>query len=231
MSVSDTGRGMTPEEQEHIFDRFYRGADGRTVPGHRPRPVGRQVAGRPARRHDHRRERARQGLAVHGQDPAPAAPRGRAAAARGAAWTQGARRGRRARHRRADRGEPRALRGRDDDRALGRRGARPSEARALRRDDARHPDAGDERVRRARGGARRPRPAAHVDRLRVGLLGARGARGRVDGPEADRRRGADRRARVGGARRAHAGAGRRPRVGQARGSSRRSSGSASTTTG
>ena len=32
MSVSDTGRGMTPEEQEHIFDRFYRGADGRTVP-------------------------------------------------------------------------------------------------------------------------------------------------------------------------------------------------------
>jgi len=33
LSVSDTGRGMTPEEQEHIFDRFYRGPDGRTVPG------------------------------------------------------------------------------------------------------------------------------------------------------------------------------------------------------
>ena len=33
LRVSDTGRGMTPEEQEHIFDRFYRGPDGRTVPG------------------------------------------------------------------------------------------------------------------------------------------------------------------------------------------------------
>jgi CheY-like chemotaxis protein len=33
LRVSDTGRGMTAEEQEHIFDRFYRGADGRTVPG------------------------------------------------------------------------------------------------------------------------------------------------------------------------------------------------------
>lgn len=33
LSVSDTGRGMTEEEQEHIFDRFYRGADGRTAPG------------------------------------------------------------------------------------------------------------------------------------------------------------------------------------------------------
>ena len=33
MRVSDNGRGMTAEEQEHIFDRFYRGADGRTVPG------------------------------------------------------------------------------------------------------------------------------------------------------------------------------------------------------
>jgi CheY-like chemotaxis protein/nitrogen-specific signal transduction histidine kinase len=31
--VADNGRGMTAEEQEHIFDRFYRGADGRTVPG------------------------------------------------------------------------------------------------------------------------------------------------------------------------------------------------------
>jgi signal transduction histidine kinase/DNA-binding response OmpR family regulator len=33
LRVTDTGRGMTQEEQEHIFDRFYRGADGRTVPG------------------------------------------------------------------------------------------------------------------------------------------------------------------------------------------------------
>jgi signal transduction histidine kinase/DNA-binding response OmpR family regulator len=33
MSVSDTGRGMTREEQEHIFDRFYRGVDGHAVPG------------------------------------------------------------------------------------------------------------------------------------------------------------------------------------------------------
>jgi signal transduction histidine kinase/DNA-binding response OmpR family regulator len=33
LTVSDTGRGMTAEEQEHIFDRFYRGADGRAVPG------------------------------------------------------------------------------------------------------------------------------------------------------------------------------------------------------
>ncbi|MFL5918854.1 MAG: ATP-binding protein [Gaiellaceae bacterium] len=33
LTVSDTGRGMNAEEQEHIFDRFYRGPDGRTVPG------------------------------------------------------------------------------------------------------------------------------------------------------------------------------------------------------
>jgi signal transduction histidine kinase/CheY-like chemotaxis protein len=33
LRVSDTGRGMSAEEQEHIFDRFYRGADGRTAPG------------------------------------------------------------------------------------------------------------------------------------------------------------------------------------------------------
>jgi signal transduction histidine kinase/CheY-like chemotaxis protein len=33
LRVEDTGRGMTAEEQEHIFDRFYRGADGRTIPG------------------------------------------------------------------------------------------------------------------------------------------------------------------------------------------------------
>ena len=33
MTVADTGRGMTAEEQEHIFDRFYRGKDGRTTPG------------------------------------------------------------------------------------------------------------------------------------------------------------------------------------------------------
>ena len=33
LRVADTGRGMTPEEQEHVFDRFYRGADGRTAPG------------------------------------------------------------------------------------------------------------------------------------------------------------------------------------------------------
>ena len=33
LRVSDTGRGMSSEEQERIFDRFYRGADGRTLPG------------------------------------------------------------------------------------------------------------------------------------------------------------------------------------------------------
>ncbi|HYH59840.1 MAG TPA: ATP-binding protein [Thermoleophilaceae bacterium] len=33
VTVSDTGRGMTRDEQEHIFDRFYRGSDGRTAPG------------------------------------------------------------------------------------------------------------------------------------------------------------------------------------------------------
>jgi signal transduction histidine kinase len=33
LRVSDTGRGMSAEEQEHIFERFYRGDDGRTLPG------------------------------------------------------------------------------------------------------------------------------------------------------------------------------------------------------
>ena len=33
LRVSDTGQGMAPEELEHVFDRFYRGADGRTAPG------------------------------------------------------------------------------------------------------------------------------------------------------------------------------------------------------
>ena len=178
-----------------------------------------------------RRERAGEGLAVHGPDPAPAARRGRAAAARGAARPQGAGGGRRAGHRRADRRAPRAVRGRDDDRALGGRGARAPAARALRRDDARHPDAGHERLRRARAGARRPRAEPDLGRLRVGLLGTRGARGRVDRREADRRRAADRRARLGGARGPHARARRGPRVASSRGSSRRSSGSASTTTG
>lgn len=31
--VTDSGRGMDEEELEHIFDRFYRGADGRSTPG------------------------------------------------------------------------------------------------------------------------------------------------------------------------------------------------------
>ena len=57
--VSDNGRGMTPEELEHVFDRFYRGADGRTVPGTGLGPVDREVARRPARRHDHRGEPSR----------------------------------------------------------------------------------------------------------------------------------------------------------------------------
>ena len=56
LKVSDNGRGMTPEEQEHIFDRFYRGADGRIGPGHGARAVGGEVARRPARGRDHRRE-------------------------------------------------------------------------------------------------------------------------------------------------------------------------------
>jgi signal transduction histidine kinase/DNA-binding response OmpR family regulator len=33
LRVSDSGRGMTEGEREQIFDRFYRGEDGRTVPG------------------------------------------------------------------------------------------------------------------------------------------------------------------------------------------------------
>ena len=33
LRVGDTGRGMTEEEVEHMFDRFYRGSDGRTEPG------------------------------------------------------------------------------------------------------------------------------------------------------------------------------------------------------
>jgi len=34
VSVSDSGRGMTPTELEHVFDRFYRGDDGgRNLPG------------------------------------------------------------------------------------------------------------------------------------------------------------------------------------------------------
>jgi signal transduction histidine kinase/DNA-binding response OmpR family regulator len=33
LEVSDTGRGMTPEELEHVYERFYRGTDGAATPG------------------------------------------------------------------------------------------------------------------------------------------------------------------------------------------------------
>ena len=133
----------------HLRPLLPRRADGRTA-GHRPRAVDRQVARRPARRHDRRRERAGRGHDVHGQAPAPAARRGRAAAARGAARPARARRRRRARHRAADR---RATSSRYErrDRASCTPAPRRSSAcaRALRRDDARHPHAGHERLRGA----------------------------------------------------------------------------------
>lgn len=31
--VKDFGQGISPEKQEHVFDRFYRGEDTSTIPG------------------------------------------------------------------------------------------------------------------------------------------------------------------------------------------------------
>ena len=48
IEVADTGRGMTDEEVEHVFDRFFRGGDGTGAPGTGLGPGDRQVARRPA---------------------------------------------------------------------------------------------------------------------------------------------------------------------------------------
>ena len=151
LRVADNGRGMTAEEQEHIFDRFYRGADGRTRARHRARAVDRQVARRPARRHDRPCESE--------PDRGTTSPSGsRASRSReGGPLPREALRGRKVlvvddepdiAELIAEHLEPYEVE--TDDRALRRRGARAPAARALRRDDARHPDAGHERLRRAR---------------------------------------------------------------------------------
>ena len=51
----DAGPGMPPGVVAKVFDRFYRSDPGRTRQhgGPRPRPLGRQVAGRGPRRHRH----------------------------------------------------------------------------------------------------------------------------------------------------------------------------------
>ena len=210
MRVSDTGRGMTREEQEHIFDRFYRGADGANgarAPASASRSSSRSSTCTAAR--STVESEPDKGTLFTVRIP-------RQPLAEGGPLPREALRGRRVlvvddepdiAELIAEHLEPYEV-----ETTIAHSGAEALEhlrARALRRDDARHPDAGHERLRGARGGARRPRAAPHVGRVRLGLLRARGARRRVDGGQADRRRGAGRRARLGRARRPHARAGGR----------------------
>ena len=170
--VADTGIGMTRRgDRARLRALLPRAQRQRVGAGHGPRAVDRQVAGRPAPRghrgrlrararhhlprpHPGRRRRRRRRLPGHHPGPARADRRRRARGGRAHRRPAGTAR-RRHHHRHQRRAGP----------------PRPAR-RALRRGDAGHPHAAHGRLRGAAPDSRRPRPAGHADRVRVGVLGA-----------------------------------------------------------
>ena len=167
IEVADTGRGMAPDELEHVFERFSRGAGSTGTPG---TGLGLSIVKSLVDLHGGTIDVASTpGEGTTFAITLPAAPQPGVVTRPSDALQRPPRAGarRRARDRAADRRAAGAVRRRVRDRPRRRDRAGAAAHRGLRRDDARRPDAGRQRLRGAARAARRPAAGRAAGRRRL----------------------------------------------------------------